>query len=371
MHTDAVINNEFQSCQPYPINRQSRGLKGDFRIRQIQHNAGFRLFQLTDINFIFTECQLARIDKPRIPFGTGHGNRHIIFHLVGGISTTDNRRYTQFTGNNRCVTGAPAAVGHNSRSHFHHRLPVWIGDIGNQYFTRFQPVHFCGIGNHTGLACSDAFAHTLACHQRCRFVCGFQPVLQLVLFVFLRGHGFRTCLQNIQVTAFTVFCPLYIHGSAIVLFNRHRIACQLQHVLVINTESLLIIHRHRHIASRQAGRGILTVHHAPCLATQLATNNRCLAIFQRGLEYIKLIRVNRPLHHILSQPPGAVYQHNILKAGFGINGEHHTGGACIGAHHFLYANRQCHFHVLKAFMHAIGNGAIGKQGCIHPLAGEQ
>jgi hypothetical protein len=46
------------------------------------------------------------------------------------------------------------------------------------------------------------------------------------------------------------------------------------------------------------------------------------------------------------------------EARLGVDGEHHAGGAEVGAHHALHAGRQRHVGVREALVHAVADGAV-------------
>ena len=67
---------------------------------------------------------------------------------MGCITTTDDGRDAELTGDDRGMAGTPAAVGHDRARDLHDRLPVGIGDIGHQHLTGLQLVHVLGICDH-------------------------------------------------------------------------------------------------------------------------------------------------------------------------------------------------------------------------------
>ena len=93
----------------------------------------------------------------------------------------------------------------------------------------------------------------------------------------------------------------------------------------------------------------------------MALEDRTFAGHQGRLEDIKLVRIDRPLHHILAEPVSGIDEDDIAEAGFGVEREHHTGAGDVGAHHFLHSNRKRHLRVVKPLMHAIGNRTVIEQ----------
>lgn len=76
---------------------------------------------------------------------------------------------------------------------------------------------------------------------------------------------------------------------------------------------------------------------------------------------VKLIRVNRTLHDHFPKAPCGSDKHHLVKAGFGINGEHHARRCEVGAHHPLNTGRERHATVIVTLVHTIRDGAIVKQ----------
>ena len=83
---------------------------------------------------------------------------------------------------------------------------------------------------------------------------------------------------------------------------------------------------------------------------------------QHGLVHIKLVRVDRALHHRLAQAVAGSDEHHVLKAAFGVDGEHHTRRAQVAAHHALHTGGQSHISMGKALVHAVADGAVVVEG---------
>ena len=94
------------------------------------------------------------------------------------------------------------------------------------------------------------------------------------------------------------------------------------------------------------------------LGAQIAANNGSLAGFEHRLVNIELVRVHRALHHCLAQPVAGSDEDHVLKAAFGVDGEHHAGRALVAANHALHAGGQGHVGMRVALMNAVADGAV-------------
>ena len=120
-----------------------------------------------------------------------------------------------------------------------------------------------------------------------------------------------------------------------------------------------------------AGNGAAGVDHPDRLTAQPAAQDRRKALLQGRLEDQVFVRVDRALHYRFAQAVGGGQQHRIAEAGFGVDAEHHPGGAQIGAHHALHPDREGHLQVVEAVQDPIGDGPIGEQGGVATPAGGQ
>ncbi len=117
----------------------------------------------------------------------------------------------------------------------------------------------------------------------------------------------------------------------------------------------------------QLGRGVLGAHalarhvridHAQLLGADRATQDGRLALRQRRLVDVELVRVDRALHDHLAQAVAGGDEHHVAEARLGVQREQHAGGAHVRAHHQLHAGREEHVLVLEAVVHAVGDRAV-------------
>ena len=76
---------------------------------------------------------------------------------------------------------------------------------------------------------------------------------------------------------------------------------------------------------------------------------------------IELVRVDLALHDVLAEPVGAGDEHDVAKAGFGVEREDHAARREIGAHHLHHADRQRDLEMVEAVVDAVDDRAIGEE----------
>ena len=143
--------------------------------------------------------------------------------------------------------------------------------------------------------------------------------------------------------------------------NQHRLSRQSFHFLICQTETIAFSFRHIfnfHLLAMLLRVGI---DHADFFRSHITAHNRRATRGQRWLMHVKFIRVNCTLHHHFTQSQGSRHKDYLVKTGFSINGEHHSGCGQIGTHHTLDTGRKCHATVIVALMHTVRNGTVIKQ----------
>ena len=90
----------------------------------------------------------------------------------------------------------------------------------------------------------------------------------------------------------------------------------------------------------------------------MAANHGAFASGQHGFVHKKLVWIHCALHHCFAQAIAGGDEHHLVKARFGVHGEHHACRSFVGAHHALNTSTQSHVGMGKAFVHTVGNGAV-------------
>src|SRR5690606_13412037 len=367
MHADHAVDDEFQARQTHTLVGQVGEIESAVRVANVHHDLERQFGHGINAVGTHVELQTTVVDNAGIAFCARHGYDLTILEFAGGIAAAHYRRDTQLTSDDGCVTGAAAAVGDDGAGALHHRLPVWIGHVGDQYVAGLDLVHFRYVANHLDRARADALADGPPIDQDGTLV------LQKITFhdvdIAAAFHGFRPSLDDIQLAVIPILGPFDVHRAAVVLLDDHRLTGQADHFLVAQAEARTLSGIHFDGLDRAASSSLFTVDHLDRLAAQIATQNGRTTGLQRGLVDIELVRVNRALHHGLTQAVGTGDEHHITEAGFGIQGKHYTGGTGLGADHALHAGGQGDQLVIEALVHAVGYGAVVEQRGKHFLGG--
>ncbi len=177
----------------------------------------------------------------------------------------------------------------------------------------------------------------------------------------LAHHRLGSCLQDVELAVDAVLAPLDVHRPAVVLFDDERVAGELGDVGIGERIAVAQLGRgldRRHqLAARGAflGRG---ERHPDQLGAQVPADDRLLAVPQRRLVNIELVGIDGALHHRLAQTVARGDEDDVGKAAFGVDREHHAGGAEVAANHPLHSGRQRDVAVGVALVDAIADGAV-------------
>jgi hypothetical protein len=301
---------------------------------------------------------LAVVDETGIALGAGHGDVVAVRDGVECIAAADHGRHAQFSRDDRGMTGAPAAIGHDRRGTFHDRFPVRVGHVGHQHVARLQLVHFGDRADHARLAGTDLVADRAAFAQH-RALAAQVEALELSGAA-TRLHRFRTRLDDEEFSGDAVLCPLHIHRTAVVLLDHQRLLRQFVHIGIGDREAVLQFLR-RGFGPHAFARCI-RIDHANLLRAELTTQDGRFACAQRGLVDVELVRIDGALDDGFAEAVTRGHEHGVAKAGLGVEREQHARGAHVGADHQLHAGREKHVLMLEAMMHPIGNRTVVVEG---------
>ena len=173
-------------------------------------------------------------------------------------------------------------------------------------------------------------------------------------------HRLRARLQYIQAAIVPIQPPLDIHGAAIVLLDDQGLARQRLQLFIGERKTPPV--RLGHVDGDRVLGARVAVDHLNGLRTEAAAQDSGSAGRQVALVHVKLIRVDRALHHRLPQPVGTGDKHHVPKTGLGVQGEHHPRGAPVGSHHLLDAGGQGNRVVIETPVSAIGDGPVVVEG---------
>src|SRR5690606_29380100 len=175
-------------------------------------------------------------------------------------------------------------------------FPVGVGHVGNEHVAGLHLVHLGNVGHHAHRAGTDLLADGASSHQH--LPGGLQAIALLhVVAALLRLHRFGTRLQNVDLAVDAVAAPFDIHGPAVVLLDDDRIPGQFDHFVVRQRITVALGHRHVHRAHGAAFGALGIELHLDQLGADATADDRIVALLERGLEHIELIRVHGALHH--------------------------------------------------------------------------
>ena len=302
MNTDHPVNDELQAGQANAFVRQRLEVKGTIRVAHVHHDLERNVGHGIDGVLTQFEVQRTLVDHTGVAFGAGHSHFLAIVQQLRGITTTDYRRDTQLTGNDRRVAGTTTTIGHNSGGPLHYRFPVRVGHVGNQHVAGLNTIHFIDAGDNLHRATADLVADTAAFNQH---LAGFFQ--QIALHHVGRGttlDGFRAGLNDVDLAVVAVFGPLDIHRALVMLFNNHGLLGQLLHFRISNGETVTLVVVNLHGFHKLTFAWLGMVNHLDRFAAQVAAQYRRAAGFEGRLMYVELVRVNCALHYRLAQTIG-------------------------------------------------------------------
>ncbi len=109
------------------------------------------------------------------------------------------------------------------------------------------------------------------------------------------------------------------------------------------------------------GLGRRRVDHLDRLGAERAPQDRLVAVAQRRLVDVELVRVHGALHDGFAEAVGRGDEHHVAEAGIGVEREHDAAGADVAADHVLDAGRQRDQRVIESLVHAVGDRAVVEQ----------
>ena len=375
VNADVVGNDEFQPRQAHPVAGDGREFEGLLGVAHVHQDPGAGGGQIPQLLLLQPEGQRPPVHPPLIALTAAGRDCVAIVDAVGGITGAHDGRDAHLAGNDRRVAGAAPLVGDHAAGALEDRLPVGVGALGHEQIPGAEALDFGGIADHPGRAAVHRSPDRPAPAEHFSAATA-RPGLQMPTAQHggraPRLHGFRSGLEDEQLTAVAVLGPFDVHRcghpppGAVVALDRAGPARQLQRLGVADGKAALLVLGHRHCAGGGVG-----VDHPDRLAAQTPLQDRREALLQGGLENEVFIWVHGALHHGFAQAVGGGEQHRIAKTGLGVDAEHHPRGGQVGPHHPLHANREGHLEVVEAIDLAVGDGPVGEQGGEAAPAGRQ
>ena len=223
MHTNVIIDDELETSKTNTGIWDLTEIKCQLRVTNIHSDLDWNLWQHTTRNFSYFSLNQAVINMAFIALCARDRHHHAILQMLSCIAATNHCRNAQLTSNNRRVTSTATTISHNRRSALHDWLPVRVSHISNQYVTRLYTVHLAWITNHANWACTNLLTNRTTFGENLR--CALELVTHLYLPSSLTLHRLWSCLQDVNTAVLTIFTPLDIHWTTVVLLNDDGIFC--------------------------------------------------------------------------------------------------------------------------------------------------
>ena len=165
VHTNVVVDDEFQTRQPHAMVGQLRKVKSQLRVANVHGDLDRNVGHFAALHFGDFGFQKAVVDVTGVSLRAAHGHQGAFFQRLGGSSTAHHRWNTQFAGNDGGVASAAATVGHNGAGPLHDRLPVGVGHVGHQHIASLHRIHFAHVLHQTHGACANFLSNGAALSQ--------------------------------------------------------------------------------------------------------------------------------------------------------------------------------------------------------------
>jgi hypothetical protein len=259
-------------------------------------------------------------------------------------------------------------VGDDRRRPLHDRLPIRVGDGGDEHRAVLETVDLLRAGQVADLPGGDGIADRQPAQQPlATFLEAVRPQHRSL---FARLHRLRPGLDHVELVAVAVLGPLDVHGTAVVVFDHGRPPGQHQDLPVVEHGRRLLL-----LGGLDRRRGLVAgvaVDDLRLLAPGLPGDHR-IQVFpvEQGLEDHVLVRVDLAGDHRLSEAPGGVDEDRAWEPAVGVDGERHPGSGPVGADHLLDADGQRHLEVVEPLVLPVADRPVREQRGVAALAGVQ
>ncbi len=358
MHLDVVAHHELHARQPHPVGRHAPPAEGGGRVGEVEHHLGARGRHVRQVEGLGLDLGDALIDRAGIALGAGDGDVLLVVQHVGGVAGANNCRQAQLAADDGGMRGAAAMIGDDRRRPLHDRHPVGVGVAGDQDGAVHEAVDIVRVldkahpPGHRRLA--DGKAGGQGAPLAGDAVGAQGPG------VAARLHRLGACLDDEKIAVAAVARPFHVHGAAVMGLDGTGPAGEGENLRIRQHEAGALGPRGRHGARGAAFAGGVD-HFDRLAAAPLLHDGHQRGVGQQRLEHDVFVGIHRALHHGFAQAPGGVDHHHAVEPGLGVDGEHHAGGAEVGAHHGLDTHRQRHLQVVEAARLAVADRPVGEK----------
>ena len=336
---DSLMMNSMRAS-PTPSFGSSAALNASSGIAQVEHDRGLRPPQFAKHEPRGLHRQRALVHPPDLALGAGDRHHGAALQRLLGAVGADHGRNAEFAGDDRGVTGSPAALGHDRGGDLHHRLPIRRGRFGHQHLAGLEVAELTRAGNEAHRPARDLLADGAAGGQY--LAAGAERVgLQRRRRGTPRHHGLRPRLDDVELSVGCVLGPLDVHGhrvtghARIMVLDLDRIGREFQHLGIGDAEALALAPSGPSRFCRAAAVG---VNHAQLLAAERAAQNGAIAGAERRLVHVELVGIDGALHDVFAEPVDAGDEHHVAEARLGVEREDDAARGAVGPHHLHHAD---------------------------------
>ena len=363
MNADVLADDELHPRQTDPIVRQHGCPEGKLRVPQIQHNGGARPLEIARLDLRRLEWKLAVVDATDLSLGAGHRHDATGLQSILRSCRPDYGRNAEFACDNRRMAGPSAALCHDRGGNLHDRLPIRARRLRDENLARLERRKLMSVGNDPCGPNRDLLADCATRGQH-----RGRP-LEGIAFErrrrSARGHGLGSSLNDIELPIIGILGPFNVHRHRmpgirrVMVLDSDRVVGKLEHLRVVDTEALPGRPRNGNISCAAMVTGI---DHAHLLASERSAQDRAIALAKGRLVDVELVGIDRSLDNIFAQPVDAGDEHDIAKAGFGIQREDDTARSAVGSDHLHDSDRERDLEMIEAVVDPIRDRPIGEDG---------
>merc|ERR1719265_1992699 len=260
------------------------------------------------------------------------------------------------------MASASSAVSDDGSRLLHDWLPVWISHVGDEHIALRELTHLVDARQDVHLARANARADSSALNEDISALLEHLVLLKYAN-LHLGGDSLWPSLNNVKLAIITINAPLDVHWTAVVVLNFESNLGQVLNLIVRDGPLILLFHR----SINKLGSAALRVNHLDLLGAHRPGDDGRLALFERWLEDVELVRVDSASNNGLAEAPSASHKDNVTIAALGVQREGNTSRGRLAANHPLAGGAKLHLIVLEAAVVAIGDGAVGEKGCEHEV----
>ncbi len=355
MHAYHAIDDELEPRQTDALVRHIREVECPIGITHVHHDLDGNVRQRIQLDLGLLEFQPPRVNESLVSLGATYRDLGAIRDRIRGVAAAYDGRYTEFSRNDRCVASATAAIGDNGRGTLHHRFPVRIRHVRDQYIAVLHAIHLADVANHPSGAGTDLLADAAALADYVRASLQRKALNGSAAAAL---NGFGAGLQDVDLAVGAVLAPFDIHGTLIVILDRNGHFGQLDDFFLTEREAVRVRLADVDGFNRLARLGVVAVDHLDGLAAKDLAQYGVLAVAERRLVDIELVRIDRALHDGLAEAVRRGDEYRVAKTGLGVECKDHARRAHVAANHGLHAHRKSNLAVIESLMYPVCDCAV-------------